>query len=292
MDRKEQKGYVVEGLSRMSSSYQAASRCNSILPILSDPTKADGDEDGIFDDKDPNKLRKDTLETLYASKISEKNNINNSIYVKIEENTVYISANVYIVNKTMDRYTKLALEGIKDRWEQNIVGSSYDFLPGLKGNVVVTLNQVDYEEIENGEKYPVYIRINETGVPHNLNTVLWSMEKSNFFVNVSTKDPRNEKPYSSNQFKGMVAHEFGHSLGLYDAYPEANNGKYLISNAEIDEGTDFCINGSIMWNSGIAYSNDIEMVLQAFIDNELQFYMNVGPHKKSKAIRLPQNFKK
>lgn len=61
----------------------------------------------------------------------------------------------------------------------------------------MTLNQVDYEEIENGEKYPVYIRINEMGVSHNLNTILWSMKKSNFFVNVSTKDPRNEKPYSS-----------------------------------------------------------------------------------------------
>ena len=72
MDSKEQKGYVVEGLSRMSASYQAASRPKQILPILSDPTKADGDEDGIFDDKDPNKLRKDTLETLYASKISKK----------------------------------------------------------------------------------------------------------------------------------------------------------------------------------------------------------------------------
>ena len=197
MDSKEQKGYVVEGLSRMSSSYQAASRCKPILPILSDPIKEDGDEDGIWDDKEPNKLRKDTLETLYASKISKKNSKNNPIYVNIKENTVYISANVYIVNNTMDRYTKLALDGIKERWEQNIVGSSYDFLPGLKGNVVVTLNQVDYEEIENGEKYPVYIRINEMGVSHNLNTILWSMKKSNFFVNVSTKDPRNEKPYSS-----------------------------------------------------------------------------------------------
>lgn len=85
-----------------------------------------------------------------------------------------------------------------------------------------------------------------------------------------------------------MAHELGHALGLADAYPNANGGKTLKDNAEIENGE----TGTIMWDNGTVSSNDIEMVLEAFKTNKEPYYMNYKGHKKSGVIRVKQKFKK
>lgn len=82
----------------------------------------------------------------------------------------------------------------------------------------------------------------------------------------------------------LAAHEFGHSLGLWDAYPEANKFSLELNpNKEIPIST-------IMWENGKATSNDIEMVLQAFVENKQQHYYASAPYLKSKVVRCPQEF--
>ena len=45
-----------------------------------------------------------------------------------------------------------------------------------------------------------------------------------------------------------------------------------------------------MWNNGLVYSNDIEMMLEAFCTNEWQYYIEYNNRVLSPAIRLPQEF--
>ena len=116
-------------------------------------------------------------------------------------------------------------------------------------------------------------------------------------ITMYNSDQRSTNPYTELQYAATVAHEFGHTLGLGDAYPGANNGKVLVNNAEISDGT-FGISGSIMFRNGLVYSNDIEMVLEAFSTNEWQYaisheggWFGIGKITKSRVIRLPQTFK-
>lgn len=109
-------------------------------------------------------------------------------------------------------------------------------------------------------------------------------ETALYIIGMSTEkvsDPR---------FSQIAAHEIGHCLGLWDAYPDANffanneiSPKKLDPNVEVGDN-------SIMWYGTMATSNDIEMVLQAFVKNEQQYYYASIPYPKSKVIRCPQTF--
>lgn len=45
-----------------------------------------------------------------------------------------------------------------------------------------------------------------------------------------------------------------------------------------------------MWDGTKATSNDIEMVLQAFVENKQQHYYSSAPYSKSEVVRCPQEF--
>lgn len=47
-----------------------------------------------------------------------------------------------------------------------------------------------------------------------------------------------------------------------------------------------------MWGWGVAMNNDIEMVLQVFVGNKMQFYFDFlsTPGTKSVVVRCPQEF--
>lgn len=109
------------------------------------------------------------------------------------------------------------------------------------------------------------IAINKSGIPMNpAGGLLWNVGTAGNPL-VYVRDSRWEDKtliYNEEGFKGLVAHEIGHSLGLWDAYPDANKfSSLLIPNDEIPTMT-------IMWHNGKATSNDIEMVLQAFVENK------------------------
>lgn len=116
-----------------------------------------------------------------------------------------------------------------------------------------------------------------------------SMTK-NSYITMYKKNIKDSTSYTEFEYGATVSHELGHTLGLDDDYPGAHFGKRLASNAEISEGQQFAVDGSIMYKNGKVYSNDIEMVLEAFRTNEWQWAMDLDDYfiKKSRVIRLPQ----
>lgn len=143
---------------------------------------------------------------------------------------------------------------------------------------------------DNGQLgYNERMTIYEKGIAKNPSGgILWNMRK-NGNPELYIQDPRNSTKYSDEAFKTVVAHEIGHSLGLWDAYAEANLYQQLKENTEI-------LNESIMFQKDTRFEdvvvtgNDIEMILQAFRKNKQQHYFDSFPYKKSEVVRCPQEF--
>ena len=86
--------------------------------------------------------------------------------------------------------------------------------------------------------------------------------------------------YSVTEFKGVVAHEFGHVMGVGDAYLKNSNGYQLKYNDEM-------LSGDIMYSNARVNCNDIELVLEAYSKNQWQ---NYSENNISSVIRYPQEY--
>ena len=286
------KGYIVEGLSRMSQSYRDACMSKEILPILSDPTKEDGDGDGIWDDKDPNKLRKDTIETMY--KISKDNVSTNPIYIDIDSNEVTIVAHILFVGEILERYPnstktyeQLAKEGIEKYWGSILInGTSYDFLPGLKGNVNVRLITSLYGRPlpwDSNQKYSICIIDNKQMGSSCTLPKVYSVNGEMLYDDWSISSPANfilktkQFNYSEETYMRVAAHEFGHLLGIGDAYQSpAANITPEVPREDIMRIIDAGARATV---------NDIEMCLTAYVSKIYQSFHDDGRHPKSTAIK-------
>ena len=82
-------------------------------------------------------------------------------------------------------------------------------------------------------------------------------------------------PYDSEDYKRAAGHEFGHFLGLKDAYKENEVGGKPTK--ETFEAT----KDDIMWEGDIVSFNDMEMFFLAALYNEKQYF---NSSKKSEAI--------
>ena len=275
------------------------------LPILSDPTEKDSDGDGIVDPDEYtnlttdsrydiiNPLKEDTIETLYPEFSSV--NSNNPIYITVSENNIIINANIEFVGDTdvtpsgfYKTYKEAVIEGIKEHWEISFIGNNYDFYPGMAINVTVNIN-----DDSKSKSFKIKIYDEEGGSYRKGNK--WTQTKMKYILlNLNGK--------SFEEVKSVSAHEFGHNLGLKDAYgaAECNHGyaptMIDFNNPQNNEiwyarnGTPHSSRGLIMWMEGYASSNDIEMVLQAFIDDEIQYFVPFGKKQHiSKAIKSGDN---
>lgn len=295
--------------------------------MKSDPTMSDSDGDGILDKDDRwnsdiwsennlsdlrykvlNPMRKDTLETLYSD-INNYNNSNNANYITIKDNTIHITSRVlftgdaysYFPNSNMT-YAEVIEEGIESRWTSTLYGSDYDFVKGMKINVVTDVVPVECIIFGDNRKYITVEVHDDFGVPHtSYNQYLWFWtvhnigNPGNIYMYSGDSRGNNTVPYTYTEYQGTVAHEFGHTLCLGDAYFANSNGQQLSNNEEIYNGI-FGISGSIMYSNGTAYANDVEMVLEAFVTNTSQEYYSLSQNNehnnlvKSGVIRLPQRF--
>ncbi len=74
----------------------------------------------------------------------------------------------------------------------------------------------------------------------------------------------------------VMSHEFGHAIGLKDAYDAKNNSYYApVSSSEIyyDGSFNQYEAGEIMYHNGRVLANDIEMVLYAYSENQYQVFV-------------------
>lgn len=314
--RTHKKGYVEDGLDdvenilakNFGNNYEARQKFlnTPVLPLLSDPKKEDGDGDGIWDDDDPNKLRKDTIETMF--KLSHDNDRSNNVYMEINNNTIDIYLRIVFSSSASQKYKDLTLKGIKDSWENIFSGNEYDFFPGIKGKVNVYFEIIDGNPVIASKLYNVIeIGIGEFGQPMSVTAATgWNMnskyQKISLYKTAWYISSNEKVKLSDPRFSEVAAHEIGHCLGLWDAYPDANlwtenepadvtilppsirPSVLLDPNVEVDED-------SIMWYGTKATSNDIEMVLQAFVKNKQQHYYASTPYSKSEVVRCPQVFK-
>jgi hypothetical protein len=99
---------------------------------------------------------------------------------------------------------------------------------------------------------------------------------------------------NNKQMINIFSHELGNVFGLYDSYSEANDSYEIYTNL-YDKESEFPMKlggvditaGNIMLNAGSVSSNDIEMILQAFVENQMQFY-TITP----KSNLIPKDYSK
>lgn len=101
----------------------------------------------------------------------------------------------------------------------------------------------------------------------------------------------NNESYGKEAYVHTVAHEFGHVLGLNDAYLKNDTGQNLLSNIEVvTNRNEFYKDSTIMDTNGKVYVNDIEMLLEAFATKQWQSYINRTNNSVSQVIRLKQYY--
>lgn len=134
-------------------------------------------------------------------------------------------------------------------------------------------------------------RLRWTGILKNDETITsWSVAKSSSpIVIYVTQNFQGDNPYkliSKSSFEGLVAHEFGHALGLGDAYnagyrggkfPWTLDGFYAPGNYEVsnESGKTFSVSvpeDDIMIHNGKVSDNDMRMVLEAYATGVQQLF--------------------
>lgn len=98
------------------------------------------------------------------------------------------------------------------------------------------------------------------------------------------KDYNGGKDYTEDEYGRTVAHEFGHILGLDDAYGGGSRPDAKVTIEVPDNGW---LKGDIMRNNGYVTPNDIEMVWEAWKTNMWQYFQDYDGHIKSSVIKLP-----
>lgn len=191
---------------------------------------------------------------------------------------------------------------IKEEWGINIQGNEYDFL-GMDVKVSVSINKIiktdNSSELQRLIQPPHKSEYRKddrtytgTYATYNLIDGKGKIEtKSIGFTTLPQVYIFNDKAggcmQDSKHTFSSCAHEFGHVLGLMDAYGDCGNEEnyYMepvpyetISEISFVPGADVGSDGSgeMMHRSGEVSANDIEMVIYARRDKELQFFVPIG----------------
>lgn len=185
----------------------------------------------------------------------------------------------------LSQYTnkQLAMSGIQKYWNIYVKGSSYDFVSGCNFNTKV----IFHTDIQQGQNYVTFNMGNEkcyfealeeywffshgacyVGMNSGISTYNHTGKGAYIALATNHQLKRNDECFpieSTAQYKSTVAHEFGHVLGLDDAYDMTYKGR-KIKRISRNTETGYYENGrfkNIMYEShSHAVANDIEMALQ------------------------------
>jgi hypothetical protein len=331
--------YVVDGLTRYKKNKTGndpvkwESLINSVLvlPIFSDPTSVDGDEDGILDTdefvwngideryKNISPLKADTVESIYSDLLQpgSHNSNSNPIYLEIRRNHIKINIRYTFTSGDSALKKEVLLGSAAEIWSQSydipddetndkilldyFKGKLYDFYPGMK--ITVELNFI--ETIENSIDIITFDKtVGERSNIDESTNIKWHNNPNSKIRLYRTQVVDTPNFTDEEQFY-IFSHELGHAMGIEDAYAEANDG-YQIYTDYTDPNLEFPFidsskygafdAGEIMVLNGQPCSNDLEMILQAFVEGRKQsfypsgrisFFLKGRSLSISKAIKNP-----
>ena len=193
-----------------------------------------------------------------------------------------------------DCYTneEIIMKSISDKWNTEIQGSIFDFYPGMSIKVEINLIEALSEE-----KY-IKFEVGDDGDNSTSSEIdnIWNTNKIKY-VKLSTKNKKGKFLDEANRF-AAPAHELGHTLGLSDLYGYSKNSNWRLQPViyDISKTTQNEIwykddgknpDGDLMCSFGLVRANDIEMILQAYCDNQEQYFRPEfdKENKVSKAIK-------
>jgi len=163
-----------------------------------------------------------------------------------------------------EKYEKLLTEGFK-KWES--AGSQF-FIQGVRAFVYVN---VDFERVSKRSEANLKVELDAVFPSMVTSTIGWSTSKiPQMHLNFGTSGGGT---FSDADVIYVAQHEFGHVLGLFDAY---NNLPFTLSIADLKyaNANDVMLNGARNRGTQTVYSYNIEMMLYAFKNNQLQNYAN------------------
>jgi len=136
-----------------------------------------------------------------------------------------------------------------------VTGLGGEITRDKKGNVYVNIVDAETDKIENPGKIRLYA----------------TSEYSN--VRYNPKDPSSYLTYSAERFGGLASHEFGHALGLGDAYGEKGYRNSAPVNNYINNNHITIPENDLMRGSkGNVTSADVYYMLNAWKVNEFQMF--------------------
>lgn len=224
-------------------------------------------------------------------------------------NQINIAANINFTGDAMEifpgtnkTYADAVVEGILKHWDNlAFVGTNYDF--GVGTNIVVnTTTNRKYNTPQDGlvRYFEVHVDNDEAGVLGITKIPIIGIEVDRQVSNMKSgkggwsvsnpgkitmyKDYNGGPDYTYVEYGNTVAHEFGHILGIGDAYGPGTMKPAKVT-IEVPDNPGF-YTGDIMRDNGYVTANDVEMVWEAWKTNEWQYFVDYNGHKRSKAIKI------
>jgi RHS repeat-associated protein len=242
------------------------------------------------------------------------------VKVTRDGNEINIAANINFTGDakelfpgTNKTYADVIAGGIQGKWDNlSFTGTNYDFGVGNDITVKTTINRA-YNTAQKG--FNKYFELNvdndEAGVlgitkisilgidvdrqVSHMTGGLDNWSVSNPGMITMYKDYNGGPDYSEDEYGRTVAHEFGHILGIGDAYgykPGAtakekakyDNRSEAQDTTEVPGESGGYGGWDMMRGNDIVTANDVEMVWEAWKTNKWQYFVDYNGHKKSSAI--------